>query len=295
MLFIIKKKSNLFFLINIMPLNIFSFKLIIIVLLVLKASCIQKNISLKNSTIRLNYTSYFINSTIRTISDKNFDTVISYYKDSYDYLILFTLRRCSNCNQVVRLVENVEKIYSNKNKKLKFYKVDSYLSSWTSLRFDVYKSPKYIYITKNVYASFEPKELTEEELVNFIENNNKEFLIYPKKIGFFGLMNKIVNNITKSIKINIPFWNDYLTWLFLCFIFIGFFYFEYKLYQVTCCKNKDNKNDINEKKHKNKKNNEDKIKKNKINKDEEKKKENINKTNKHKDFEKSYNSKLKDE
>ena len=108
--------------------KIFSLKKFIFILIFLKVVYTQENLTQKNTTIYLNYTSYFINSTIRTLSDKNFDTIISLNNNSYDFLILFTLRRCPNCNNVIKITENVEKYYKEKNAKIKFYKVDCYLN-----------------------------------------------------------------------------------------------------------------------------------------------------------------------
>ena len=97
--------------------KIFSLKKFIFILIFLKVVNTQENLTQKNTTIYLNYTSYFINSTIRTLSDKNFDTIISLNNNSYDFLILFTLRRCPNCNNVIKITENVEKYYKEKNLK----------------------------------------------------------------------------------------------------------------------------------------------------------------------------------
>ena len=221
--------------------NFFLLKIITINLILLKILCLQENTTKKNTSIYLNYTSYFINSTIRTLSERNFDTIIfSNINQSLDCLILFTLKRCSNCNHVMRLTENIEKYYSQKNPKLKFYKVDSYTNHFTAMRFDIYKIPSYVYITKGLYASFSPKEKTENELINFIESKNKEFMRYPGKIGYLGVCKKVINNLTLKIKNKILFWNEYLTWIFLLSTIFAFLYFEYKIYKVGCCGNKNN-------------------------------------------------------
>lgn len=58
----------------------------------------------KNVSVYLNYTSYFINSTIESLSDENFDIIITYqdYNNKlFDYLILFSFKRCQNCNQIM--------------------------------------------------------------------------------------------------------------------------------------------------------------------------------------------------
>ena len=123
--------------------------------------------------------------------------------------------------------------------------MDSYTNHFTAMRFDIYKIPSYVYITKGLYASFSPKEKTENELINFIESKNKEFMRYPGKIGYFGVCKKVINNLTLKIKNKILFWNEYLTWIFLLSTIFAFLYFEYKIYKVGCCGNKINNNNTN--------------------------------------------------
>ena len=225
-----------------MSLKIFSIKFFLLILIFLKVVCHQENLTKKNSHIYLNYTSYFINSTIRTLSDKNFDTIISLNNNkSYDYVILFTLRRCPNCNHVMKITENVEKYFSEKNPKIKFYKVDCFLSQWTAMRFNAFKIPVYVYIKQGFYASFSQNNYTEDDLINFIEDENKEFLIYPGKIGYIDVCRKIVHNITLQIQKKIVFWNDFCTLIIIIGTFLGFLYFEIKIYKAGCCGNK-NKN-----------------------------------------------------
>ena len=221
--------------------KIFSLKKFIFILIFLKVVNTQENLTQKNTTIYLNYTSYFINSTIRTISDKNFDTIISLNNNSYDFLILFTLRRCPNCNNVIKITENVEKYYKEKNAKIKFYKVDCYLNQWTAMRFNAFKIPIYIYIKQGFYAPFNPSNnYTEKDLINFIEDENKEFIEYPGRIGYIDVIRKIVNNITLKIQKKIIFWNDLFTLIVILGTFFGFLYFEIKIYKAGCCGNKNN-------------------------------------------------------
>ena len=219
----------------------FSLKKFIFILIFLKVVYTQENLTKKNTTIYLNYTSYFINSTIRTLSDKNFDTIISLNNNSYDFLILFTLRRCPNCNNVIKITENVEKYYKEKNAKIKFYKVDCYLNQWTAMRFNAFKIPIYIYIKQGFYSSFNPSNnYTEKDLINFIEDENKEFIEYPGKIGYIDVIKKIVHNITLKIQKKIIFWNDLFTLIVILGTFFGFLYFEIKIYKAGCCGNKNN-------------------------------------------------------
>ena len=221
--------------------KIFSLKKFIFILIFLKVVNTQENLTQKNTTIYLNYTSYFINSTIRTISDKNFDTIISLNNNSYDFLILFTLRRCPNCNNVIKITESVEKYYKEKNAKIKFYKVDCYLNQWTAMRFNAFKIPIYIYIKQGFYAPFNPSNnYTEKDLINFIEDENKEFIEYPGRIGYIDVIRKIVHNITLKIQKKIIFWNDLFTLIVILGTFFGFLYFEIKIYKAGCCGNKNN-------------------------------------------------------
>lgn len=222
--------------------KIFSIKKFLIILLFLKLVYSQENLTKKNPTIYLNYTSYFINSTIRTLSDKNFDTIITLNTNNlYDFLILFTLRRCPNCNRAIKITENVEKYYKGKNAKIKFYKVDCYLNQWTAMRFNAFKIPVYIHIKQGFYASFNPSEnYTEDDLINFIEDENKEFSEYPGKIGYIDVIKKIVHNITLKIRKKIIFWNDLFTLIVILGTFFGFLYFEIKIYKAGCCRNKNN-------------------------------------------------------
>jgi len=290
----------------------FSIKQIIICLIFLKSAYNHdnhENITKKNSSIYLNFTSYFINSTIRTLSEKNFDSIISLNNNSsLDSLILFTIKRCPNCNKVIKTTENTEKYYSKKNSNIKFYKVDCFKSQWISMRFNAFKIPIYIYITKGFYTVFKPENYTEEELINFIENENKEFLEFPGQISYFGVCQKVIHNFTLLIQKNIFFWNHYFTWAIIIFAFLAFLYFEYKIYKVGCCgnnnkeriKQKKNKNDINNKNEKNKekpKNIKEKINKHNYKDDFEIDEENFtDKNNLKKDkLSKKFKNKLKDE
>ena len=209
--------------------------LLYLIIIFSKSSCNADITLRKNYTIRENYTSYFVNSTIRTLSGRNFDTVINYNK-SIIYLVLFTFRRCPHCNQVITITENVEKHYSSKNKLLKFAKVDCYSNGWTAMRFDIFHVPIFIYITDGLFSSFKPTSYTEEELISFIESNDKEFKEYPPKIGYFGVFMKIFHFVNGRIKSNIPFWNEIFGWIVILLLLGSFLYFEYTIYKVACKK-----------------------------------------------------------
>ena len=227
------------------------FYIFLLIISFLKISCNEKNKvnNVKNNyTIHKNYTSYFINSTIKTLNDKNFDTTIK-HNNSINYLILFTFKRCPICNKIIKITENVEKYYTSKNNiPIAFAKVDCYLSGWTALRFDIFKIPIFIYIKNGEeYSYFMPNnDTTEEVLINYIESTDKEYKIYPEKIGYFGVFTKFLHLISENIKKKIPFWNESFTWIILFVIFIYFLYFEYSLYK-SCCDSHKRNNEIKKK------------------------------------------------
>jgi hypothetical protein len=218
----------------------------------------KENTTKKNIYIQPNYTSYFINSTIKTLNNKNFDSFIN--NDNYsNYLILFTFRRCPICNKLIRITENTEKYYSLKNNtNFKFAKVDCYENWWTAMRFDIFKLPIYIYISKGKFASFIPYNITEEKLIAYIEGKDKIYKSYPSKIGYFGVLLKIFHHINEKIQTKISFWNEAYGCVVLFILFGSFLYFEYSLYR-GCCDNHKNNNE--EKNHIHKENNKKKIKK----------------------------------
>ena len=205
-------------------------------------SCLDKNISNHNSqknNINVNYTSYFINSTIRTVNNKNFDTFIS--DSTKNYLILFTFKRCPICNKLITIFENVEKYYKSKeNKNLKFAKIDSYAAPWINMRFDIFTLPLFVYFSNGRFSSFLPKDITEEELINYIESKEKDYKIIPGKIGYFGVFMKIFHRTTEKIKEKIPFWNEMFSLIAILVLFGSFIYFEYNLYKKSCCDNNNN-------------------------------------------------------
>jgi hypothetical protein len=213
------------------------YNLLYLIIIFSKSYCETNNTLRKNYIIKENYTSYFVNSTIRTLSERNFDIVINHNK-SIDYLILFTFRRCPHCNKVITITENVEKNYSSKNKLLKFAKVDCYSNGWTAMRFDIFNVPIFIYIKNGLFASFKPRNYTEEELISFIESNDKEFKDYPPKIGYFGVFMKIFHLLTERIQKIIPFWNEIFSWIVLLILFGSFLYFEYSVYKACWDSNK---------------------------------------------------------
>ena len=220
-------------------------------------SCFDKNNSNpknQNTNINVNYTSYFINSTIISLNYKNFDRYI--YDSFKSYLILFTFKRCPVCNNLIRVLENVENYYISKNiKNLKFAKVDCYASSWITMRFDLFTLPAFAYISNGKYSSFVPNSsITEKELINYIENKEKDYKIIPEEVGYFGVFMKIFSKTTDKIRKTIPFWNEVCSWIAIFALLGCFIYFEYTLYKKACCQNnndgKDEATNENYKEHK---------------------------------------------
>lgn len=193
-----------------------------------------KNISNPKNTTRnrTNYTSYFINSTIPTLDDKNFDKTIQNHNN--DYLILFTVKRCQQCNNIIKITEEIQKKYLNQT--LKFYKVDCFVSGWTALRFDLSKVPMFIYITNEIFAGYKDENYTKQKIIDFIENKHKEYQVLPGKLGYLGLGVKLFHIISGAIKTKISFWNEGFSLIAVILAVVLFFYFEYNLYK-NCCKN----------------------------------------------------------
>ena len=209
-------------------------------LLFTKILCLKGNKINDKIHINSSYASYFINSTIKSLNHKNFDTIIK-HNSSINYIVLLTFRRCPKCNKIITTTENVEKYYSSKNNtNLKFAKLDCYANGWTCLRFDIFKIPLFIYISGDYYSYFIPNNFTEEELISFIENENKEYKNYPEKIGFFGVFMKVFHVVSENIQKKIYYWNEACSWAVVLIVFLGFLYFEYSLYRACCDSHKYN-------------------------------------------------------
>ena len=62
-----------------------------------------------NQTIeKRKYVSYFLNSTIKTLDDNNFDKEVI-KGILHNYIILFTVKKCEICNKIITSLENVQK------------------------------------------------------------------------------------------------------------------------------------------------------------------------------------------
>lgn len=199
----------------------------------------QHSISHHNSKNNTNYTSYFLNSTIQTLDDKDFD--IGIHDNNIDYMILFTVKRCIQCNDIIKETEKAQKYYSEiSNNTIKFYKVDCLASGWTALRFELNRIPMFVYITNRVYAGFADSNYTKENIINFIESKHKNFKILHNQIGYIGIAIKIFHVLSDAIKTKFSFWNEGFSFAVVVIIIALFFYFEYNVFK-KCCKNVNNK------------------------------------------------------
>lgn len=190
-----------------------------------------------------NYTSFFINSTIKTVNDTNFETIVNKGLKS-DFLILFTIRRCDICNDLITTLEKLEKKYSeSESKKVLFLKVDCLMSGWTAMRFTLERIPNVIYVTKGLYSVYLNENFTENDIENFIKNNTKEFKPYPKIMGYFDLFMKVFHAVSDLIKDSYPFWNEGYSWLIVAVLILIFCIVEYYIFKYFCRKESErNKN-----------------------------------------------------
>lgn len=189
-----------------------------------------------NQTIeRKKYISYFLNSTIKTLDDKNFDKEVM-KGILHNYIILFTVKKCEICNKIITSLENVQQKYiNNTDSNLKFAKVDILMSGWTSMRFELDRLPNIIYVTNRSYAIYPYYNITEKDIISFIEDKNKIFKKFPKKMGYFDVFMKIFHIISSLLHEKFPFWNENYSWI-LVVIFILFFCFVEYLIIKFCCR-----------------------------------------------------------
>ena len=214
-----------------------------LILLILLINNIKSNSSFSNGTIaKKKYISFFLNSTIETLNDDNFEKKV--LKGILNnFIVLFTVKKCDICNSLITIFENVQRIYSN-NTKLKFAKVDIFMSGWTTMRFEFEKIPNLIYISNRSYAIYPHDNITEDNIINFIEDENKDFKKFPKIMGYFDVFMKLFHIISGLIHEKFPFWNESYSWI-LVFLFIIFFCFVEFLIIKFCCvrKKKDKEKD----------------------------------------------------
>ena len=148
-------------------------------------------ISLSNTTKRINYTSLFFNSSIETINNTNFDRVIKKGIKN-PYLILFTVIRCKMCNYVIKVMEKVEQYLIKKNSNIKVVKVDCGGNIWTVMRFDIDHIPKIIYVENNEMSLFNDN-ITYDNIIEFLNNENKIKIPFPNPMSYFDFSKKIFN------------------------------------------------------------------------------------------------------
>ena len=91
--------------------------------------------------------SYFAQSSIETIDDSNFDQVMNAGFIN-DYIILFTIKICPSCDQVLKTLERAAEHFSKRNSNITFYKIDLQESIEVDLRFHFEKVPVVIYVSK---------------------------------------------------------------------------------------------------------------------------------------------------
>ena len=128
--------------------------------------------------------SYFDKSSIETINDYNFDEIINTGIKN-DYIILFTIKICEGCDQVLKILERAAEFYLKKDSNITFYKIDLSESIEVDLRFNFDEIPIIIYISKGQYARYPFKYVSIDHIKNFIEDKNKVMIDLPTELGFF--------------------------------------------------------------------------------------------------------------
>ena len=91
--------------------------------------------------------SYFDKSSIETINDYNFDEIIN-KGITNDYIILFTIKICDGCEQVLKTLERAAEYYYKTNANITFYKIDLEESIEVDLRFHFDEVQVVIYVSK---------------------------------------------------------------------------------------------------------------------------------------------------
>ena len=203
--------------------------LIINLILIIKYIC-KEPIQQKNEK---NKTSYFDNSFIETISDKNFDRVMN-AGITNDYLILFTIKKCQVCDQVIKILEDSAKLYLNTDSNVTFYKIDVSESGWTTLRFGFDKLPNIIYVSRGKYSIYPLDNITVEEIVNFIDNKNKDMVKLPKKVGYLHLILKTFELMSYMLSQKFSFWDESYYWILIVGFILAIILFEF-IFIKFCC------------------------------------------------------------
>ena len=201
--------------------------------------CIEPPAKIEKSKEK--YISYFLNSTIETLNDDNFDKVV-HGGMTNDFLILFTVKKCQICNQIIKILENAAEIYSNQITNLTFNKVDVIESGWTSLRFNLERLPNMIYVSKGKYAIFPNENFTELNVKNFIEDKNKQWMRLPRKVGYLYLIMKTFRLFSYMLSQKFSFWDESYYWILIIVFIIVFVFIEYLIIKFCCRRSNKNKN-----------------------------------------------------
>ena len=165
--------------------------------------------------------SYFDKSSIETINDSNFNQVMNAGIIN-DYIILFTIKICEGCDQVLKALERAAEYYFKRNSNITFYKIDLEESINVDLRFHFDEVPIIIYVSKGQYAKYHFKYIATYLIKNFIEDKNKIMIDLPKELGFFGYYMKTFELVADCIMLKYPFLKKYYYhWV----IVFGFFVF----------------------------------------------------------------------
>ena len=186
---------------------------------------------------------YFDKSNIETINDSNFDQVMNAGIIN-DYIILFTIKICEGCDQVLKALERAAEYYFKRNSNITFYKIDLEESINVDLRFHFDKVPIIIYVSKGKYAKYHYKYISTYLIKNFIEDKNKIMIDLPKELGFFGYVMKIFELFADCIILKYPYLKKYYFyyWIivygfFICVIILS----TYVFIQYCCISSNDNK------------------------------------------------------
>ena len=159
-----------------------------------------------------------------------------------DFLILFTVKKCQICNQIIKILENAAEIYSNQITNLTFNKVDVIESGWTSLRFNLERLPNMIYVSKGKYAIFPNENFTELNVKNFIEDKNKQWMRLPRKVGYLYLIMKTFRLFSYMLSQKFSFWDESYYWILIIVFIIVFVFIEYLIIKFCCRRSNKNKN-----------------------------------------------------
>jgi len=206
-------------------------------IIIIKINCIEP---LDKKVKKEKFISYFLNSTIETINDENFDLIIKGGKTN-DFLILFTVKKCQICNQIIKLLEETSEIYSNENSNLTFKKLDIIESGWTSLRFNLERLPNLIYVSQGKYAIYPNENFTDLDVRNFIEDKNKNWMRLPKKVGYLYLIMKTFRLLSYMISQKYSFWDENYYWALIVGFILVFVFVEYIIIKYCCRRSNKNK------------------------------------------------------